>query len=93
MMNDPPFSQIVEILFAGENLRTVGRRARAFFNELKARAGDIEVLGPALAPLSRLRGPAGVQIILRSSRKERLDAVLKELLRDRKLRNIITVFN
>jgi len=80
LMNYPPYTHMVEILFQGANLRTVARQSREFSSELKGCSKEVEVLGPALAPLPRLRGKSRVQLILKSKKKRDLDKALKEVL-------------
>ncbi len=92
LMNYPPFSHMAEILFQGENLRNVARKSREFSTKVKSFAGDVEILGPALASVSKVRGMNRVQVILKARRKEELDKVLRESLRIIKLRKSVWVY-
>ena len=67
LMNYPPFSYIVEVLFQGENLRSIARQSREFSARVKRDDEDIEVLGPALASVARVRGRNRVQVILKGN--------------------------
>jgi len=93
LMNYPPFSHIVEVLFQGENLRSVARKSREFSEQVKKEAGDIEILGPALASVSRVRGVSRVQVILKAKRKKTIDDVLVKVLKTVKLRKSILVYD
>ena len=83
---------MVEILFQGENLRNVARKSREFSAQVRDFAEDIEILGPALASVSKVRGINRVQIILKARRKKKLDDVLRKSLRTVKLRKSIFVY-
>ncbi len=81
LLHYPPFSVMVEIVFQGDNLRTTARETRKFISQVKAQANEIEVLGPALAPLFRLKGKVRIQAVLKAGKKQMLDAVLSDLLK------------
>jgi len=91
-MNYPPFSSMAEILFQGENLRSVARKSREFSTRVKSFDGDVEILGPALASVSKVRGINRVQVILKARRKKELDKVLRESLKTIKLRKSVWVY-
>lgn len=93
LMKYPPFTHLVEILFQGESLRFVARQSRGFLSNVRDVSRDIEILGPALAPISKLRGKSRVQVILKAKTKKNLDAVLEKLLRSIKVRKSIHVFD
>jgi primosomal protein N' (replication factor Y) len=92
LMNYPPFSSMAEILFQGENLRSVARKSREFSTRVKSFDGDVEILGPALASVSKVRGINRVQVILKARRKKELDKVLSESLKTIKLRKSVWVY-
>ncbi|NIM57533.1 MAG: primosomal protein N' [Candidatus Aminicenantes bacterium] len=92
LMNYPPFSSMAEILFQGENLRTVARESREFSTRVKSFDGAVEILGPALASVSKVRGINRVQVILKARRKKDLDKVLREALKTIKLRKSVWVY-
>jgi primosomal protein N' (replication factor Y) len=91
-MNYPPFSSMVEILFQGENLRTVARKSREFSTRVKNFDADVEILGPALASVSKVRGINRVQVILKARRKRQLDKVLRESMKAIKLRKSVWIY-
>jgi primosomal protein N' (replication factor Y) len=93
LMNYPPFSHMVEILFLGENLRNAARSSREFSEAVKSGARKIEILGPALASISKMRGLYRVQIILRARRKEEIDSILRKSLRKVKSRRSVFVYD
>lgn len=80
LMNYPPFTHMVEVLFQGENLRSLAKQTRDFSLVLKEHSKDVEILGPALAAVPRLRGKNRVQIILKSKKRQHLDDALKQTL-------------
>ena len=92
LMNYPPFSHMVEVLLHGQNLRALARESRAFSSLVKSTADDVEVLGPALASVSRMRGRSRVQMILKSKKKKSLDRVLKMSLKEIKSRKTVLIF-
>jgi primosomal protein N' (replication factor Y) len=73
----PPFSYMAEIVFQGENMRSLAKRTRDFAGRVDETAAGVEILGPALAPVSRIRGRNRVQMFVKSSRKSRLDRALR----------------
>ena len=91
LMKYPPFSYFVEILFQGENLRSVARQSRNFLSRVEEFSPRIEVLGPALAPVSRLRGKSRIQVILKARKKKELDDVLQRLLKSVKAKKSVLV--
>jgi primosomal protein N' (replication factor Y) len=80
LMNYPPFTHMVEVLFQGDNLRSLARQTRDFSSLLKVHSKDVEILGPALAAIPKLRGKNRVQIFLKSKKKRNLDNALKQTL-------------
>ena len=92
MMGYPPFSSMVEIVFYGKNLRVLGNNSRKFLSLVKDLSGNIEVLGPAFAPVSKVRGINRVQVILKSKRRRELNKTLRQVLPQRKIRKSIYVF-
>lgn len=93
LMNYPPFTHMVEILFHGENLRNVAAKSRKFSDQVKKCSEGIEILGPALALVSRVRGLHRVQVILKARRKKELDNVLRGLLTSVELRKSVLVYD
>ena len=77
LMNYPPYSYLAEILLTGENLRALARESRKIFSYVQDQDTQIETWGPALAPVSRIRGKYRVQVVLRSKKKRALDRALQ----------------
>ena len=93
LLSYPPFSHLVEILFQGENLRSLARQSRRFMEKVKKGSADVEILGPGLAPVAKVRGRARVQVILKASRKEILDNALRDLMRTARTKKTILVYD
>ena len=93
LLNYPPFSRLVEILFQGENLRNLARQSRRFIERVKKGSADVEILGPGLAPVAKVRGRARVQVILKASRKEILDNALRDLMRTAGTKKTVLVYD
>jgi len=91
-MNYPPFSHMVEVLFQGENLRTLARNSREFSSLVKSQGDSIEILGPALAYVSKIKGKNRVQIILKSKKKN-IDEVLRKSIDKIKLRKSVFIYD
>ncbi len=93
LLNYPPFSHLVEILFQGENLRNLARQSRRFMERVEKGSADIEILGPGLAPVAKVRGRARVQVILKASKKETLDNALREMMGTARAKKAILVYD
>ncbi|MBW1823653.1 MAG: hypothetical protein JRI87_03665 [Deltaproteobacteria bacterium] len=76
IMHYPPFSCMAEIVFQDENLRVLAEKSRQFAARVKKNR-DIEVLGPALAPVARVRGRNRIQVIIKAKDKKQMDSGLK----------------
>jgi primosomal protein N' (replication factor Y) len=74
----PPFGHLLLARLEGRAEHDVARRAEDLGRAL-ARPG-VEVLGPSPAPVARARGLARWQICLKAKRRDRLRALLPELL-------------
>ena len=88
----PPFSYMAEIVFQGENLRSLANRTRDFARLVEETESGVEVLGPALAPVSRIRGRTRVQMFVKSPRKSRLDQALRGPLSRIRARRSVHIF-
>jgi primosomal protein N' (replication factor Y) len=77
LMNYPPFAHVAEVMLRGRDLRSLARKSREFAARLKGREGEVEVLGPALASVSRARGLYQVQVILKGREWDDLDKALR----------------
>jgi len=74
----PPFTYLAEIIFQGRDLRSLARKTRDFVRRVQATGSAVDVLGPSLAPVSRIRGRNRVQMLVKASRKIQLDRALRE---------------
>lgn len=92
LMSYPPFTHMVEVLFQGENLRALARKTREFSSSVRRSAKEIDILGPALSTVSRLRGRNQIQVILKARRRKDLDEVLQPSLRQVKARKSVLVY-
>jgi len=80
LMNYPPYSHMAEVLFRGENLRNLAQKSRQFSQQVRGLAEDIEILGPALAPVAKVRGRSRIQLVLKARKRGLLAQTLKESL-------------
>jgi primosomal protein N' (replication factor Y) len=92
MMNYPPFCLLAEVLLTGENLRTLAQESRKIFASVKDSDSPIEVWGPALAPVSRIRGKYRIQVVLKSKKKRALERALQESLKLVKSRKSVFLY-
>jgi len=93
IMNYPPFAHVAEILFTGENLRILARESRNFSSLVKKQKAGVEIWGPALASVARMRGRYRVQVVLKSKKKRTLRRVLKESLSAVKSRKSVFLYD
>ncbi len=81
LMNYPPFAGLAEVILEGRDLRALARKSRELASRLAARGGGgIEVLGPAMAAVGRIRGQFRVQVVLKSADRHVLVSTLREVL-------------
>jgi len=76
----PPFTNLAEVVLQGRDLRTLARKSREFAAALGEDGGAIDVLGPALASVSRARGFYRVQVIVKTGDETVLAAALRRAL-------------
>jgi primosomal protein N' (replication factor Y) len=93
IMNYPPFAHVAEVLLTGENLRILARESRNLSSLVKSQKADVEIWGPALASISRVRGRYRVQVVLKSKKKRTLHRVLKESLSAVKSRKSVFLYD
>lgn len=86
LLGYPPFSYLACLRFSGNSMENTERHARKIGEELRKilngwpkRGKEIQVLGPAEAPLSKLRGKYRWQILLKSKRSELLHYFLRRV--------------
>lgn len=92
MLGYPPFSILLEAVFQEDSLRTLGKKTREITAVLKERSQGVDILGPALAPVSRIRGRNRAQIVLKSDSKQALDAALEGVFERFKIRKSIRLY-
>ncbi|MBS3818498.1 primosomal protein N' [bacterium] len=80
LMNYPPFSYMAEILISGESKKAAGRESRKFISKADGFSDQVEILGPSMGSVPRVRGKTRVQIVLKAHRKKILDQVMRETL-------------
>ncbi|HKB07995.1 MAG TPA: primosomal protein N', partial [Candidatus Polarisedimenticolia bacterium] len=80
-MNYPPYTALAVLLVKDRVLDRARERAGRVARALASLAGRrVQVLGPAPAPLERLRGDYRVQVLVKAPNRRDMQAVLAELL-------------
>lgn len=85
----PPFSSLAEVFLMGRNVRSLAAGSRRIKGILEQRFPDLEVLGPTLAPVPRVRDVSRVQIVLRAGDRATIDRALREVLAEVRLRRSV----
>jgi primosomal protein N' (replication factor Y) len=93
IMNYPPFAHVAEVIFTGENLRILARESRSYSSFVKKMEADVEIWGPALASVARVRGRYRVQVVLKSKKKRTLTRVLRESLSGVKSKKAVFLYD
>ncbi len=75
----PPFGRLVALIISGKKLDRVESAARLLSRAAPQR-DDVEVLGPAPAPLSRIRGDYRYRLLVRAGRDQRLQKYVRSWL-------------
>ena len=75
----PPFGRLAAIVVSGRDEGAVDEAARAL-GRAAPRANDIQVLGPAPAPLALLRGRHRRRLLLKAGREINVQAALRSWL-------------
>jgi primosomal protein N' (replication factor Y) len=89
LMNYPPFSAMAEVVLRGQDFRTLGQKARELAGRIKNLSRDVEILGPAKAPVAQLRGEKRLQVILKAESDEKLTEILHESLKDIRIKKSV----
>jgi primosomal protein N' (replication factor Y) len=89
LMNYPPFAALAEVTIQGREMRSVAAGAREFRAGLRGFEPELEVLGPALASVVRVRDLVRVQVILKARRREAIDRALDACLPRLRLRKSV----
>ena len=88
----PPVVAMINVVVRAGTMPAARRAAAGLADELRAAGGGYRVLGPAPAPLTRLRGEHRAQIFLKGTRRRALrEAVRAALDRHPTLRRRVTV--
>ncbi|MBU4149990.1 MAG: primosomal protein N', partial [Candidatus Omnitrophica bacterium] len=92
-LNLPPFSHMVTLNFRGRSEDKVLKVSESLRNKLerKNKSGKIEILGPAPAPISRVKGTYRWNLFLKSDKVERITALLRDTIGARRRENGIIV--
>lgn len=85
----PPFSHLILILFSGKNQNRVIRHAEKFcllFEKMlvKENSKETEILGPAPAPLSRIKNQHRWQVVIKTRITNKVVDLLREILEEGK---------
>ncbi|MGZ7044699.1 MAG: replication restart helicase PriA [Candidatus Aminicenantales bacterium] len=80
VMNYPPFAALAELTLEGRDVRTLAGKSRDLRSILRTFELALEVLGPALASVVRVRDVSRVQLVLKAPRRETIDRALDESL-------------
>lgn len=90
-LNYPPFQkmivfriQSISTELAQSTAQTVKSRLVALINKYPSHFSGIEVLGPAFAPLSKLKNQYRLHIIIKSDQPKALNALARQMLSDEK---------
>ncbi len=77
MMHYPPFTALANVIVRDRKLENAIRYSRALANFFDSRAGQtLKILGPAAAPLARLKRDYRFQFLLKSPKRALLTSVL-----------------
>jgi primosomal protein N' (replication factor Y) len=80
VMRYPPLGSLAELTLLGRDVRSLAGRSRELRLLLRKHEPELEVLGPALAAVSKVRDVSRVQLVLRAGRRETIDRALDEVL-------------
>ena len=89
LMSYPPFAALAEVTIQGREMRSLAAGSREFRARLREFEPELEVLGPALASVVRVRDLVRVQVILKARRRETIDRALDESLPRLRLRTAV----
>ena len=90
VLSYPPFASLAEVLLQGRDVRTLGAKSRELRALFQKCGPSLEVLGPAFAPIARVRDVSRVRFILKASDRETIDRALRESLPKIRLKKTIT---
>src|SRR6266850_1209442 len=82
-MNYPPYAALAVLLVKGRVFERARAGAEALARKLRRLAGkNVQVLGPAPAPLERLRGDYRVQVVVKAPNRRDMQTLLAGALKD-----------
>jgi primosomal protein N' (replication factor Y) len=90
LMGYPPFASLAEVTLFGAETRALAAKSRALKTLLSHHEPELEVIGPAFAPVSRVRDVSRVQVILKARRRAAIDSALDECLPRIRLKKSVT---
>ncbi len=93
LMGYPPFSCLAEVVFQGDNLRRLAEKARDFAARIRDASEDIEMFGPSLASVARMKGLGRIQVGLKAKNKRKLDKVLSPVLDAIRFKRSVKIFD
>jgi primosomal protein N' (replication factor Y) len=77
LMGYPPFTAVANVIAAAATIETAEKRGRAVAAAIRAEArGALRVIGPAPAPLARLKGRWRFQVMARAADRRRLSSAI-----------------
>ena len=81
MLAYPPFTSLVAVTVSGKDIGKTAERAHDVAARFERHGeGRIRVLGPAIAPIARVRGLYRMQVLLKGRARRRLGAALRKTL-------------
>jgi primosomal protein N' (replication factor Y) len=89
VLNYPPFASLAEVTLQGRDVRTLGAKSRELRTLLQKYTPGLEVLGPAFAPVARVRDVSRVQFILKAAERDMIDRALADSLPKIRLKKAI----
>jgi primosomal protein N' (replication factor Y) len=89
VLNYPPFASLAEVVLQGRDVRALGAKSRELRALLQKHAPGLEVLGPAFAPVARIRDVSRVQFILKAAERVTIDRALADSLPKIRLKKTI----
>ncbi|MDW7738734.1 MAG: primosomal protein N' [Bacillota bacterium] len=78
----PPYTDLVRILFSGDEEKKVFEAAHWFAGLLSFKPAEAEILGPAPASLFRIKDQYRVQVILKGERLTRIAPTVRKAMRE-----------
>ena len=90
LLGYPPFSVLAEVTLFGAERRSLAAKSRALKNLLSEYEPELEVVGPAFAPVSRVKDVSRVQVILKAAGRAVVDRALAAALPRIRLRKTVS---